>query len=201
LTRVKNVANLTVSKNTGSSIEQKRGALDLLKTPAGLRLDEKQLSVPGPALAKLLRATLAEGRPFRFRAKGFSMDPFIRDDDVITVWPLADHSPGLGDVVAFIQENAERLLVHRVIRARGNSYVIKGDNSAGADGVTSRANILGRVKRVERNDRRVLFGFGPERFLIAFLSCMGLMVPLVRIASKLRRLFLHSMTALFVLFY
>ena len=137
----------------------------------------------------------------RFRAKGFSMDPFIRDDDMITVWPLADHSPGLGDVVAFIQEKAERLVVHRVISVKGSSYVIKGDNSAGADGLIPGSDILGWVKRVERNDRRVLLGFGPERFLIAFLTRMGLMVPLVRIASKLRHLFPHSMTVLFVLLY
>ncbi len=128
------------------------------------------------------------------------MDPFIRDDDVITVSPLADPSPGPGDVVAFIQENAERLLVHRVIRTQGSSYVIKGDNSAGADGLIPGANILGWVKRVERNNQRVFLGFGPERFLIAFLSRMGWMVPLVRIASKIRHLFRHSMMVLCFLF-
>jgi hypothetical protein len=186
--------------DTGSSIKQERAALDLLKTPAALSLNEKQLSVPGPALAELLRVTLAEGMPFRFRAKGFSMDPFIRDDDVITVSPLADHSPGLGDVVAFIQENAEKFFVHRVVRTKGRSYVIKGDNSAGTDGIIPRTNILGWVKRVERNNQRVFLGFGPERFLIAFLSRLGLMVPLVRIALKLRHLFRHTVTVLFVPF-
>jgi hypothetical protein len=175
--------------DTGSSIGQKRAVVDPPKTPAGLSLDEKQLSVPGPALTEILRATLAEGMPFRFRARGVSMDPFIRDDDVITVSPLAQLSPGLGDVVAFVQGNTERLLVHRVIRVKGSSYVIRGDNSAGADGFIPRANILGQVKRVERKDRRVSLGFGPERVLIAFLSRMGWMVPLVRIASKLRHLF------------
>lgn len=175
--------------DTGSSIGQKRAAADPPKTPAGLSLDEKQLSVPGPALAEILRATLAEGMPLRFRARGFSMDPFIRDDDVITVSPLADHSPSPGDVVAFVQENAERLLVHRVIRVKESSYVIKGDNSAGADGLIPGSNILGWVKKVERNNQRVFLGFGPERVLIAFLSGLGLMVPLARLASKLRHLF------------
>ena len=175
--------------DTGSSIEQKRAMVNPPKTPSGIRLDEKRLSVPGPALTEILRATLAQGVPFRFRAKGFSMEPLIRDDDVITVSPLADSSPGPGDVVAFIQGNAERLLVHRVIRTRGSSYVIKGDNSAGADGLIPGANILGWVKSVERNNQRVLLGFGPERVLIAFLSRMGWMVPLVHLASKIRHLF------------
>jgi len=170
------------------------------KAPTVHSVKESELSLPGPALAELLCATLAEGMPFRFRAKGFSMDPFIRDDDVITVWPLADHSPGLGDVVAFIQEKAEKLLVHRVIRVKGSSFLIRGDNSAGADGLIPRANILGWVKRVERDDKSVFLGFGPERFLIALLTRMGLTVPLVRIAANLLRLFRHSMTVLFVPF-
>ena len=189
LTGFKIVANVTLMNDSRSSIEQKMAVVDPPKTPAEINLDEKLLLVPGPALTELLRATLAEGMPLRFRARGFSMDPFIRDDDVITVSPLADHSPGPGDVVAFIQGNAERLLVHRVIRTRGSSYVIKGDNSAGADGLIPGANILGWVKSVERNNQRVLLGFGPERVLIAFLSRLGWMVPLVRIASKLRHLF------------
>ncbi len=189
MTGIKIVANVTLMNDTRSSIEQKMAVVDPPKTPAGLSLDEKQLSVPGPALVELLRTTLAEGGPFRFLAKGFSMDPFIRDDDMITVWPLVDPSPGLGDVVAFIQAKTERLLVHRVIRVKGNSFVIKGDNSAGVDGLIPRANIIGRVKRVERNNKRVFLGFGPERVLIAFLSGLGLMVPLARLASKLRHLF------------
>lgn len=196
LTGIKIVANLTVIKHTGPTIEQGRYALKPQKVPTVHSVKESELSLPGPALLELLRATLAEGMSFRFRAKGFSMDPFIRDSDMITVWPLADHSPDLGDVVAFIQEETEKLVVHRVIRIKGNSYLIKGDNSAGADGLIHRANILGWVKRVERDDKSVSVGFGPERFLIAFLTRMGLTVPLVRIAANLLRLFRHSMTVL-----
>ena len=170
------------------------------KAPTVHSVKESELSLPGPALLELLRATLAKGIPFRFQAKGFSMDPFIRDRDVITVWPLADPSPGLGDVVAFTQKEAGRFSVHRVIRVKGSSYLIKGDNSAGADGLILRANILGWVKRVERDGKTVSLGFGPERFLIAFLTRMGLTVPLVRIAANLLRLFRHTMTVLFVPF-
>jgi hypothetical protein len=189
LTGFKIAANVTLMNDSRSSIEQKMAGVDPPKTPAGLSLDEKQLSVPGPALIELLRATLVEGTPFRFRARGFSMDPFIRDDDVITVSPLVDHPPGPGDVVAFVQENAERLLVHRVIRVKESSYVIKGDNSAGAYGLIPGSNILGWVKKVERNNKRVFLGFGPERVLIAFLSGLGLMVPLARLASKIHHVF------------
>ena len=158
---------------------------------------ESELSLPGPALLELLRATLAKGMPFRFRAKGFSMDPFIRDGDVITVSALSEGSPGLGDVVAFVQKETPKLAVHRVVRIKGSSYLIKGDNTTGADGLIPRSNILGSVKRVERKDKRVFLGLGPERFLIALLTRMGLTIPLVRVAVKLIRPFRNIVMVLF----
>ena len=170
------------------------------EAPTAHSVKECELSLPGPALLELLRATLAKGMSFRFRAKGFSMDPFIRDGDVITISALSEGSPALGDVVAFVQKETPKLAMHRVVRIKGGSYLIKGDNTTGADGLIPRANILGSVKRVERKDKRVFLGLGPERFLIAFLTRMGLTVPLVRIAANLLRIFRHSMMVLFVPF-
>jgi signal peptidase I len=68
-------------------------------------------------LIELLHATLARGASFRFRTSGFSMDPFIRDGDVITVSALSEGSPGLGDVVAFVQKETPKLAVHQIGRA------------------------------------------------------------------------------------
>jgi len=141
------------------------------------------------ALIELLQATLARGASFRFRTSSFSMDPFIRDGDVITVSALSEGSPGLGDVVAFVQKETPKRAVHRLVRMKGSSYLIKGDNTTGADGLIPRANILRSVKRVERKDKRVFLDLGPERFLIALLTRMGLTIPLVRVAVKLLRPF------------
>ena len=137
-----------------------------------------ELQLSGPDLIELLRAVLDKGAPFRFRAKGFSMSPFIKDDDVITVSPLTDDSTRYGDVVAFIRPEMKKLVIHRVVGKKGEYFHIKGDNITYTDELIPVANILGRVIRVERNGKEVFFGLGPERFLIAFLNRRGLLFPL-----------------------
>jgi len=135
-------------------------------------------------LAQLLQAVLKKGALFRFRAKGFSMSPFIRDDDVVTVAPLSRNSTRLGDVVAFVSPYTERLTVHRIVGRKGNSYLTQGDRAPESDGLISNIHILGRVTKVERNGKGVLLGLGPERSLIAFLARKGyfahLLVPIWR---------------------
>jgi hypothetical protein len=87
-------------------------------------------------------------------------------------------------VVAFVQGEIEKLVAHRVIRIKANSYFMKGDGSAGVDSPVPTASILGLVTR---GRKRVFIGLGPERFLIALLTRNGLMVPLVRAVAKLLR--------------
>ena len=75
-----------------------------------------------------------------------------------------------GEVVAIIHPETGRLIVHRIIGKKGEDYLIKGDNTPDADGLIAASNILGRVKKVERNNRNVFLGLGPERLLISFLT-------------------------------
>jgi signal peptidase I len=146
-----------------------------------------ELSLSGPALVQLLRAVLDKGAPARFRARGFSMSPFIRNEDVVTLSPLQDASPGRGDVIAFVLHGTDKLCVHRVVGKKGNLYVTKGDNSSEADESVPRENVLGFVTRVERDGKEVFLGFGPERFLIAFLCRRGLLSPLILPVRKVFR--------------
>ena len=139
--------------------------------------EEGTLSIP--VLIGLLRAVLDKGKPFRFEATGGSMSPFVREGDAITVSPLPDIPPRLGDVVAFIHLESEKLVVHRVVGERDGSYLIKGDSASNCTDVIPRANILGRVSRAERNGKRVYLGLGPERHMIAFLSRRELLWPLL----------------------
>ena len=154
-----------------------------------VRKDE--LSISGSALIELLRDVLGKGAPFRFRTSGFSMFPFIKDGDLVTVSPMLGSSPGLGDVVAFVQPGTRRLAIHRVIGEEGDSYWMRGDNSLQADGFIPKTSILGRVKRVERNGKRVYLGLGPERFLIALLTRRGLVshsfLPIWKIIHLLKK--------------
>jgi len=132
-----------------------------------------ELALSGPAIAELLRAVLDKGLPFRFEAKGASMLPFIRNDDLITVSPLSGNTPRFGDVVAFVLMETGKLRVHRIVGKKGNSFLIKGDNNPDADGLIPKSDVLGRVTKVERDGKQVFSGLGLERILIAFLTHMG----------------------------
>jgi signal peptidase I len=128
------------------------------------------LSLSGPALAGLTREILGKGLPFRFTAPGFSMSPFIRDGDVITLAPYKADSCRPGVVVAFVRPGTERLVVHRVVAVSKNGCHIRGDNAPDDDGDIPHASIIGQVVRIEHAGKTVRFGMGPERKIIAVLS-------------------------------
>jgi hypothetical protein len=104
-----------------------------------------------------------------------SMAPFIKDGDVIVVDPLRGRSPGLGDIVACICPERNRLFVHRIVNRREEKYLLQGDSVPEADGWFALENIVGRVGHVERDGKPVFSGLGPERYLIAMLNRNGLL--------------------------
>ena len=143
----------------------------------------------GDVLPELLRDILGKDAECRFQAKGHSMSPFIKDGDVVTISPLSGSSPRLGDVVAFNHPEAGKLVIHRIVREKGDFYLVRGENAFEADGYIEKRDILGFVTRVERKGRRVLTGLGPERLLIAFLSRSGFLLPLRHLVWKMVRPF------------
>lgn len=160
--------------------------------PALLIRKQDELSLSGTAFATLLRAVLDKGVPFRFRATGFSMSPFIRNGDVLTVSPLSGRAR-LGDVVAFIRQGTGGLAIHRVVGTSAGGCLIRGDNSSRDDGYVAAENILGRITKVERNGKKILLGLGPERYVIGVLARKGLLIPLFlpvprRLKTLLRRM-------------
>jgi signal peptidase I len=116
---------------------------------------------------------LAKGVPFRFRAVGYSMSPFIRNGDVITVRPCKRTDLRKGAVVAYIRPLDGHLAVHRLVGGTGAGFALKGDHEPISDFPVAASGIMGVVDRVERNGRRVRLGLGPGRRLVASLSAWG----------------------------
>jgi len=127
------------------------------------------VQLSGAALAVLMQAVLETGAHFRFRARGISMTPFIRDQDIVTVAPLEKRAQ-VGDVIAFIHPKSHRPVLHRVVECDAHGYWTQGDNSAAPDGWIPATAVLGVIVAVKRNERSVRLGLGPERRLIAWLS-------------------------------
>jgi hypothetical protein len=152
-------------------------------------------SLSGPALRDLLSAVLARGASLRFRAIGFSMEPFVGDGDVVTMAPPGDATVRVGAVAAFLYPDSGRLVLHRVVARSAGDVVLRGDNCREPDGVLKESEVLGVVSRVERAGRRVAFGQGPERRLIAALSRRGALMPVVAVARRVRRALTPSVRA------
>jgi hypothetical protein len=119
----------------------------------------------------IIKTVLGGGHKYRLQALGFSMSPFIKSGDILTIAPLGSNVLRLGDVAAFVHPERKRLIVHRVIGKSIRGFVLmKGDNLDKADGHIPWDYILGYVIRIERGKKVINFGMGPERFLIAILN-------------------------------
>jgi len=146
------------------------------------REGERPLS--GEALTELMRAVLAKEKPLRFRAKGSSMAPFIKDGDVVTVRPLGGARPRTGDIVAFLHPVTGRVGIHRIVREESDQFSLKGDNLSGGDGTLSLGQILGIVCRVERAGKNVHLGRLAGGALVASLSRSGWLTRAVDAARR-----------------
>jgi hypothetical protein len=158
--------------------------------PALFTKKREQLSLSSQQLEKLMRGVLGKGASFRFQGKGFSMSPFIKDGDVLTIAPLQGSAPGFGDVVVFMHPDTGKLIIHRIIGKKADSFLTKGDNAPEGDGLISRAAILGRVSKVERDGKKPFLGIGPDRFIIAFVIRTGLL-PLLWPGWRFVRFFMR----------
>lgn len=147
------------------------------------------LPLSGAGLENLMRAVLERHTAFRFRARGSSMYPFIRDSDIVTISPLGERIPQPGDVVAFLRMPSGRLVVHRVTTRQGIGLLAQGDGLAESDGVVSHDDVIGIVSRVERQGREVRLGLGPERRVIGALQHLGLLQSTLSIASRLQGIY------------
>jgi len=144
-----------------------------------------ELPLSGDSLAGLMRAVLGKGKPFRFEARGTSMEPFIADGDIVTVAPLRASGPKPGDIAAFVHPVSGGVRVHRVVKVEAGRYLLKGDNALDADGALSRDMILGLVVRRERRGRTRDVKPSVGGAVLAWLSRSAWFV---RISRRVRRL-------------
>jgi ribosomal protein S18 acetylase RimI-like enzyme len=156
-------------------------------TPGG------ELSLSNLGQLELLRATMERGLPFRTRVLGFSMMPLIRDEDVVTIVPLGDVAPSVGEVVAFVAPDTGRLALHRIVGRNGDRWLLRGDNCLESDGMIAADGIIGRISRVERDGRDVRFGTGLRGSAVAWLSRHGVLGTVNIAVRAPRRITSHAL--------
>jgi signal peptidase len=120
---------------------------------------KKAVPIRDADLLELSKDIFKTGKSIRFRAKGWSMRPFIRDGDFIVVSPVEYSSIKTGDVVFYLTAK-NKALVHRVIKKSKKdkddriTMYIKGDATFSTAEKVEMQKILGKVVAVERNGRK-----------------------------------------------
>jgi hypothetical protein len=146
------------------------------------------LSLDRAGFAALATEILRGGDTLRFRARGGSMWPAIRDGDCAEVRAAGAVSIRRGDVV-LVRTGSGRLLVHRVrwIGRAGDEVILRtqGDALPGADPPVRAAQVLGRVVAVERGNKRLRLDRAPLR--LAGLAWIRLATLRRRLGRGLKR--------------
>lgn len=121
-------------------------------SPIVARRDSR--SSPAP---HLIKEFLVLGHAVRFRAKGTSMIPTIRDGEFITVCPVKPSDIRLHDIILY-QSNTS-LTAHRVIRQQRATpnvvFITRGDASGSCDSPVESDQVFGKVICVDRNGRSI----------------------------------------------
>lgn len=111
--------------------------------------------IPNELFFSQVEAEIAEGRPVRFRLKGWSMFPLLRDgQDEVVLYPWTEDELQPMDVVLF-RHNGRHVL-HRIIRKEGTLLYIRGDGSFSAWELCAITDVVGKVRFVIRPSGRVL---------------------------------------------
>ena len=145
----------------------------------------KEQIMPNPQFVVLMEAVLKRGKAFRFQASGSSMNPFIKDGDILTLVNVSQGEIKLGNVLSFIHPHNRKLLVHRVVNSKQKNYLMKPDNSANVDGWVNQQEIIGIVHSVERGESLIQFGLGWEKWLIAHLSRWNILMPIIQVLWRI----------------
>ena len=121
---------------------------------------------------ELTEEVLSRGGSFCFRARGFSMVPFIRDRDILTIESIKASVLDMGDI-AFYRLAGDRLVAHRVVCREvldGKEILtMRGDVPSGSYDRVLAEQVLGRVVSVQREEKLIRLDRGFRRLMALLL--------------------------------
>ncbi len=134
----------------------------------------------------IAQEVLGRGKTFKFKAKGGSMSPFIRNGDILEIIPVK-RKINLGDVVLY-HSSYGNTVVHRVIQRNKESIITKGDSVPSSDQPIFSKQVLGRVVAVEKNGWRIRLDTPVGRLLNILLAVISpfsfLVYPPLRLVKR-----------------
>lgn len=95
-----------------------------------------------------VESEIAAGRTVKFKVKGHSMYPLLRDGKDEVTLSLPEKEPAVMDIVLFRYKGKH--VLHRIISIKGDSYIIQGDGIYMSHEVCNRKDIIGIVSEIHR---------------------------------------------------
>ena len=145
---------MVVSRSRGAESPEEAMSSDVPVSKSesiGLKTELPHSELLREACAALLRG----GQLVRFRATGLSMDPTIRDGDLLTVEPVDLGAVRPGEILLY--RTARGVIAHRLVRCEAGEtqllYVLRGDASGTCDPPVGYGDVLGRVTSLRRRRR------------------------------------------------
>ena len=131
------------------------------------------LAIGNDAFFSEVKKLLAEGKVVRLKARGRSMEPFIRDgrDEIVL---SAGIEPKKGDIV--LARAGEGIVLHRVINIDGNAVTLMGEGNLYKTESCSMEDVIAGVTRIVRNDKSI----DPECFMEIFKARIWMIARPVR---------------------
>lgn len=126
---------------------------------------------------------LAEGKSVRIKAKGRSMEPFIRDgkDEIVL---SAGIQARKGCII--LARTGESIVLHRVINIEGNAVTLMGDGNLYKTESCLREDIIAVATRIVRRGKEI----DPECFMERFKARIWMVArPLRRPLLRIWRIF------------
>lgn len=98
-----------------------------------------------------VESEISAGRSVRFKVKGSSMYPLLRDGkDEVTLSPI-QKEPAVLDIVLFRYRGKH--ILHRIVSIKGSTYTIQGDGIYLSCETCTRKDILGIVTEIHREEK------------------------------------------------
>ncbi len=142
------------------------------------------------SLADLSRKILTNGSSFELKVKGYSMYPFIRESDIITIQSVNSSLLHVGDVVFY--ERGNTLVVHRIIKKQSVNgaiyFTTRGDACPEDEENITENAVLGKVIRLKRGGKTIQLNCVVSDFLLRFWRISYPLGPLaIKYAAKIKR--------------
>jgi len=105
---------------------------------------------------ELRKEAILQGYAVQTIASGYSMFPYLRKGDILTVQPIPMAKIKRGDIVVF--ESGEKWIAHRVIKIRnsaeGLEFLLRGDTCVAFDPIVNEGNYVGVVQVFTRHNSK-----------------------------------------------